>query len=247
MTGIPDPDGRIEPVRDLSMRRRALYVAMLVPLAAAGIFAGFTNGWGPAVGGIVALGALLALAIWIVSGRRTHAGDRGAGQGRTRDHGDRVAIGSRPARSPARPGDPAGRLAGFLERLDRLPTDGVRLLAVRPLDVAAHEAASEWARQAARDHGRATMVEDATVYIAEWIGRAFGTRSFDPELVALAWRHEPLRIADRDRLQATLSDAALAVAVEDIVDEPTYGELVGPCGRLTGDEPDQGAGDLAPR
>jgi hypothetical protein len=63
-----------------------------------------------------------------------------------------------------------------------------------------------------------------------------GTRSFDPTFVGLAWRHEPTGPADRIRLIRTLSDAALAVAVRDLVDDGVADELLGPLAGVV--EPD---------
>lgn len=226
-----DPEAG-EPVRDLSARRQALYVAMLVPLVAVVMFASFTSGgWGLALVGIVALGALVALIAWVVRRSGVVARRVGADRGRRGPHADATRL----AREASPRHDPAAKLGRLLERLDRLPTDAVRLLAVRPLDPGEHEAARARASEAARFGARVVLIEDATTRIDDWIGRSFGTRSFDPELVALAWRHEPLRLEDRSRLEATLADAALAVAVEDLVDEATYGELVGPCTMLVDD------------
>lgn len=226
-----EPDEPGTPVRDLAPRRRLLYWSMLVALAVIAIGAAVMGSAlvTAAVASVVVIGALVAQSV---------LSRRGSADPRT----IRVADERRPSPSSA-----TDRLAAFVDRLDRLPTDAVRLLAVRPLDPVGHEASRERAMGAARIGGRTALVDDATARIADWIARAFGTRSFDPEMVALAWRHEPLRLEDRERLRETLADAALAIAVEDLVDDATHAELVGPCGRLVGDAPDEEAGDGALR
>jgi hypothetical protein len=209
------------PVRDLGPRRRWLYIAMLVPMAAGGVVMAASTGSAILVGGLVAAGVVVFLGIRSVL----------PGVKRGTDH----AVPS-DRRSASQPGDATARLAAILERLDRLSTDELRLLAVRPLDPVAHGAARSRAVDAARRSGRAAMVDEAATGIAAWLDQAFGSRSFDPTLVGLAWRHEPQRPEDRERLRETLADAVLAVAVEDLVDEATYGELLGPCATLTGDD-----------
>ena len=54
-------------------------------------------------------------------------------------------------------------------------------------------------------------------------------------MIGLAWRHEPMRPEDRERLVDTLTDAALGVIVRDLVDEATFDELIGPCTFLVGE------------
>ncbi len=107
---------------------------------------------------------------------------------------------------------------------------------MRPLDVSAHDAARDDAREAARFGGRAALLEDTSRALSVWLDRAFGTRSFDPTILGLAWRLEPLRADDIARLHETLDDAALAVATEDLIDEATYAELLGPCAMLVEDQ-----------
>lgn len=135
---------------------------------------------------------------------------------------------------------PAG-LTALMDRIDRLPPDGVRLLAVRPLDRAAHDRARELALARLAEGGRLDALEATRTAVATWVRRWQGGEAFDPTFVAVAWRHEPLGAEDRIRLLRTIQDAAIAELAADLVDEPTFDELLGPCATLVGpvapDEP----------
>jgi hypothetical protein len=230
-----EPPGSFEPVRDLGPRRRRLYAAIVVAMFGVDALVAATITIGCATGpcdvsettwvaiATIGLGSIVLIALALGGTRRASAAAGSAG-----DSG-------RPARiDPAATSpEPVARLTAFLEALDRLDTDELRLLAVRPLDAEGHGAARTRARAAAARHlERAMLVDEATAAIRAWLERVFGTRSFDPTLVALAWRHEPLRLDDRDRLRETLDDAALAVVAADLIDEATCDELLGPCARL---------------
>lgn len=160
-----------------------------------------------------------------------------------------LSLGRSTAGEPARPAVPrpdraasipAG-LTALMDRIDRLPPDGVRLLAVRSLDPAVHEQARADALARLADAGRLDVLEASRTAIAAWVRRWQGGEAFDPTFVALAWRHEPLRAEDRIRLLRTIEDAAIAELAADLVDEPTFDELLGPCATLVGpagpDEP----------
>lgn len=236
-----DPEAG-EPVRDLEPRRRWLYLIMVVGVLGIDLVAAalYWNGCagddcateGPGLA--VVLGAAAVSVVVIVLAVRqilrpapTSPGPAiGRGpraSGRTQ-HGQRTIAGGH-----------AARLADFLDRLERLSTDELRLLAVRPLDGAAHDAARDEAVAAAQYAKRADLVAKTAGAATDLLERAFGTRSYDPTLAGLAWRHEPLRVEDRLRVRDTLADAALAVATEDLVSPATYAELVGPCTMLVDD------------
>jgi hypothetical protein len=143
-----------------------------------------------------------------------------------------------PARQPltwaARPSE---RVDQLLARFERLAIEELRVLAVRPLDEAAHDAARDDARRAADAAGLGALIDSTDERIADFVDRTMGARSYDPTFAGLAWRHEPTGPADRVRLLRTLSDAALAVAVRDLVDEAVADELLGPVALVVGDAP----------
>jgi hypothetical protein len=132
--------------------------------------------------------------------------------------------------------DPSGdraarRVEAFFERLDRTSPGALDMLAVRPLDDAAHAAAVERATAAAARLGRTRLVTRTGAVISDAIPRRLSAAAFkygEPIVVGgLA-----LRPADVPRLVATLRDAALAVIADDAIDGQTSAELVGPCDQL---------------
>jgi hypothetical protein len=126
------------------------------------------------------------------------------------------------------------RLAAFFDRLDRLPTDRLDMLAVRPLDPARHQAAAELATLAVRRFGRRELLERGTQAVEEAVRVrvAAGFPIYGDGVIAGALH---LRAEDAGRLAATLRDAALAVVSADALDEATFAELVGPCRALVGE------------
>lgn len=121
-------------------------------------------------------------------------------------------------------------LEAFFERIDRLPTDQLDMLAVRPLDAAAHRAAVGRAKEAVVRLHRAEVLSRADEAIEVDLPRRLSDSTF-PSLgiVGIGARLSSL---DRVRLTATLRDAALALIVRDSLDEATFAELIGPCADL---------------
>jgi hypothetical protein len=121
-------------------------------------------------------------------------------------------------------------LARFFERVDRLPSDQLDMLAVRPLDAGAHRAAVSGASEAVTRLHREDVLARADEAIEVDLPRRLSGSTF-PSLgvVGIGARLSSL---DRVRLTATLRDAALAVIARDAVDEATFAELVGPCADL---------------
>jgi hypothetical protein len=131
-----------------------------------------------------------------------------------------------------KPDDPV--LRGLLGELERTPIEHVRLLAVRPLDSAAHDRARTEAEKAARSSGRITRHAAAMAWVDDLLLTMF-TRHGLPLEAAFGVPHEALGAQDRVHVRHTLDDAILAVLVCDLVDEATYDELLGPCAGLVED------------
>ena len=121
-------------------------------------------------------------------------------------------------------------LGAFFDRIDRLPSDQLDMLAVRPLDPDAHRAAVARAIEAVSRLGRRDVLARADEAIEVDLPRRVSDSTF-PSLgvVGLGAR---LNSLDRVRLTATLRDAALGLIARDSLDEATFAELVGPCAGL---------------
>jgi hypothetical protein len=121
----------------------------------------------------------------------------------------------------------ARRLDTFFERLDRLPSDRLDALAVRPVDPDVHAAAVARAAAAAERLGRAELRQRADEAIEESIMRRLSADAlrYGAAVVVSA---TGLRPDDVVRLVATLRDAALAVLADDDLDAEASAELVGP-------------------
>lgn len=140
----------------------------------------------------------------------------------------------RPGRRTEDPwlGDPRRELARLGAALERLPFDQLGLLAVRPADPAAHDAARQRAVEAARTWGRWRLVAEGQAAVRAWLEEVFAGRGVDPTPGWIAWRHGTLSPADRRWLAETIGDAVLAVATRGLVDPETTDELLGPCASL---------------
>ncbi|HSG85972.1 MAG TPA: hypothetical protein VLA23_06500 [Candidatus Limnocylindrales bacterium] len=131
-----------------------------------------------------------------------------------------------------KPDDPI--LRGFLDELERTPVEELRLLAVRPLDQDGHDAAREEAEDALRRSGRDQRHAAARAWVEELLRHAFSQPGYSP-VAALGIAHEPLDAAARVQVGRTIDDAVVALLAEDLVDEATYDELLGPCAGLADD------------
>lgn len=125
-------------------------------------------------------------------------------------------------------------LRGFLDELERTPVEELRLLAVRPLDQDGHDAAREEAEDALRRSGRDQRHAAARAWVEELLRHAFSQPGYSP-VAALGIAHEPLDAAARVQVGRTIDDAVVALLAEDLVDEATYDELLGPCAGLADD------------
>jgi len=131
--------------------------------------------------------------------------------------------------APPKPVDPL--VSSFLDALEHAPVEELRMLAVRPLDQAAHDAARSTAEAELRRSGRDERHTVLRAWIEDLLRRSFSQRGFAPA----AWLgvpHEPLGPADRVRVGRTIDDAVVALLVRDFVDETTFDELLGPCAGL---------------
>lgn len=122
------------------------------------------------------------------------------------------------------------RVEAFLEGIDRLPIDEFRMLAVPVAED--HEAAVDQALQAAAAAGRRDVANDLRRSVDAGVARRFAEGGYDATMFGLGWRSEPTGPADRARVAGSIRDAALGLLVEDVVDDGTFAELVGPCAAL---------------
>jgi len=118
-------------------------------------------------------------------------------------------------------------LDGFFERIDRLPTDALETLAVRPIDDRAHADAVERGLHAVARLHRTSMFDRAAAAIERQVPLRLSAGSYFSTGVAGVGGH--LSGADRVLLTRTLRDAALALIAREGLDAETYDELVGPC------------------
>jgi hypothetical protein len=115
----------------------------------------------------------------------------------------------------------------FIERLERTQFDAIRMYAVRPHAPAARNDARRRAQIAADHAGRTDLRLEVAGAIETFLARAFDGRPLGGiESI------EPMRPEDRARLRTTLVDASLAVVAQDVIDERTFNQLVGPCSQL---------------
>jgi len=146
-----------------------------------------------------------------------------------------AARGSAPAfERQVRPDD---RVTQFLGRVDRLPTDRLRLLAGAELDDeigSPRRQALERALDAARLAGRGAAAERLRQAIEEAIERRFAQGGYDPTMFGIAWRSEPVMPRERVAIAAALADAAVALLVRDRIGDDTFAELAGPVADLIG-------------
>lgn len=115
----------------------------------------------------------------------------------------------------------------FLERLERTPFYTLRTYAVRPLAPATLNEARRRAQVIADQAGRMDLRLEVAGAMETFLSRAFDRHPFDP-----TYSPEPMRPEDRVRLLKTLVDASLAVVAQDVIDDRTFDQLVGPCSQL---------------
>jgi hypothetical protein len=131
--------------------------------------------------------------------------------------------------------DPAaGRLDAFLERLDRVGLEDLRLLSPPLPDREEREALLADVDRLAEEAGRKPLVETAGRRTREAIERAYARHQYEPTWAGLNWGRSLGTTNDRLGLALAAEDAAVAVVVSDLLDEDAVAALSEPFERAAG-------------
>ena len=129
--------------------------------------------------------------------------------------------------SGAASGDRAAgdRLAAFLDRLDRVGLEDLRLLALPLPEPEERAALLAEVDRAATASGRAALVEEARTQTRTAIDRAYARHQYEPTWAGLNWGRSLGTTRDRLGLALAAEDAAVAEVMRDLLDEDTLSAL----------------------
>jgi hypothetical protein len=113
----------------------------------------------------------------------------------------------------------ANRLDAFLDRLDRLALEDLRLLALPLPDPAVRAAVLDEVNRAAATAGRTALVDDARRRSRDAIVTAYDRHLYDPTWAGLNWGRSLGTAKDRLGLTLAAEDAAVAAVMSDLLDE----------------------------
>jgi hypothetical protein len=113
----------------------------------------------------------------------------------------------------------ANRLDAFLDRLDRLALEDLRLLALPLPDPAVRAAVLDEVNRAAATAGRTALVDDARRRARDAIVTAYDRHLYDPTWAGLNWGRSLGTAKDRLGLTLAAEDAAVASVMSDLLDE----------------------------
>jgi hypothetical protein len=119
----------------------------------------------------------------------------------------------------------AERLHGFLERLDRLALEDLRLVSLPLPDPDERAALLSEIDRVAADAGRRPLVEVARTKTREAIERAYARHQYDPTWAGLNWGRSLGTTNDRLSLALAAEDAAVASVMSDLLDDDTTAVL----------------------
>ena len=126
------------------------------------------------------------------------------------------------------PADVGRRLAGFLDRIERLRIEDLPIFAAVPLDAAAHARAVDAARTAAAERRREDLLTEIRRQSNEWVARLFSRQQYYPEWYGPSMGRSVGNVDDRVKLARSLADAVTGLMVWDVLDEADLDELIGP-------------------
>ena len=113
----------------------------------------------------------------------------------------------------------ADRLDAFLERLDRLALEDLRLLALPLPDPVVRAAVLDEVNRAAATAGRTGLVDEARRRARDAIVIAYDRHMYDPTWAGLNWGRSLGTAKDRLGLTVAAEDAAVAAVMSDVLDE----------------------------
>jgi hypothetical protein len=113
----------------------------------------------------------------------------------------------------------ADRLDAFLERLDRLALEDLRLLALPLPDPVVRAAVLDEVNRTAATAGRTGLVDEARRRARDAIVIAYDRHMYDPTWAGLNWGRSLGTAKDRLGLTVAAEDAAVAAVMSDVLDE----------------------------
>ena len=113
----------------------------------------------------------------------------------------------------------ADRLGAFLERLDRLALEDLRLLALPLPDPVVRAAVLDEVNRAAATAGRTGLVDEARRRARDAIVIAYDRHLYDPTWAGLNWGRSLGTAKDRLGLTLAAEDAAVAAVMSDVLDQ----------------------------
>ena len=123
-------------------------------------------------------------------------------------------------------------LESFARQVDTLRMEDLFLFGTRSLDREGHRRAVDEATRIAAERGRPSLPDDVRRTAQDWLIRLFNQTEFAPTVVGPAFSRSVGRGSDRAQIASSLSEALLALALADQLDEADRDELLGPWAQL---------------
>jgi hypothetical protein len=128
----------------------------------------------------------------------------------------------------------AKRLDAFLERLDRVGLEDLRLVSLPLPDAGEHAGLLADVDRIATDAGRKALLDDSRRRARLAIERAYARHQYEPTWAGLNWGRSLGTTTDRLGLVLAAEDAAVAAVMADLLDEGTAAALSEPFERAAG-------------
>jgi hypothetical protein len=122
----------------------------------------------------------------------------------------------------------ADRLNAFLDRLDHVGLEDLRLVALPVPDPEERAALLAEIDRAADEGGRGPLVDEARKRTRAAIERAYARHQYEPTWAGLNWGRSLGTTSDRLGLAIAAEDAAVAAVMDDLLDEDTTAALAEP-------------------
>jgi hypothetical protein len=119
----------------------------------------------------------------------------------------------------------AERLGAFLDQLDHVGLEDLRLLALPLPDPDEHAALLADVTRVADAAGRRELLDDARTRTREAIARAYARHQYEPTWAGLNWGRSLGTTRDRLGLSIAAEDAAVAAVMSDLLDAHTAAAL----------------------
>ena len=121
-----------------------------------------------------------------------------------------------------------GRLDAFLERLDRVGLEDLRLISLPLPDRALRGTLLTEVDRVAAGAGRKPLVDEARRRTQDAIARAYARHQYEPTWAGLNWGRSLGTTNDRLSLALAAEDAAVAAVMSDLLDDDTVAVLSEP-------------------